>query len=512
VKINSIMFSVKIRGLIAATGVLGLSIFLFSGCKNLMASSDSPAAPPVSTAPAAPLVVDGARTSYADIVDKVAPAVVKVSFIHKEKAPKTQDGEGGGPGGLPFPFPFGGGGGMPQQRGPSIQRGVGSGAIVSADGTILTNNHVIEGADKVKVELTDKRSFDAKVVGADKLSDLAVLKIEANDLPFIALGDSDKVRIGDVVLAIGNPLDIGQTVTAGIISAKGRRTGLSDGSFADFLQTDAPINQGNSGGPLINVSGELIGINSQILSSQGSGGGNIGIGFSIPSNMARNVMDQLIKDGKVHRGQLGVIVQNLNEDLAEGLGIKSIEGVVVSDVKSGSPADKAGVKQSDVITMLNGEKIDDSNVLRNKIAATAPGSDVTLKIIRDGKEQDIKATLAEASTDQAAGEEKSENPKDGDTSSGGKLGVTVEPLDAATAKQLGLPGDTRGLAVAEVDPNGPAAEAGIREGDVILSVNRTPVTTAEQMQQALKSSPNKALLLVNRRGQSIFLPVPLDGE
>lgn len=468
------------------------------GANDPAVTSNQPSEPP------APVVVDGARTSYADVVEKVAPAVVKITAEHKEKARQLDMPSQA----LPFPF----GDQQPQQqqprRGPSIQRGLGSGVIVSADGTILTNNHVIDGAEKVQVEMPDKRSFEAKVIGADKLSDLALLKIDSKDLPYLNFGDSDRVRVGDVVLAIGNPLGIGQTVTAGIISAKGRRTGLSDGSFEDFLQTDAPINEGNSGGPLINVNGELIGINSQILSRSG---GNIGIGFSIPSNMARSVMEQLLKDGKVHRGQLGVIVQNVTAELAESFNLKGLEGVVVSQVKAGSAADKAGVKTGDVIMSLNGEKIEDSNTLRNKVAATAPGTEVTLKILRDDKEQEVKVALSEASQDEqpnAPGEGPARKEESG--SDGGKLGITIEPLTGDTAKKLGLPAETKGLVVSEVDADGPAAEAGIRQGDVILSVNRQEVQTVENMREALSKSAGRALLLVSRRGQAIFLTVPLN--
>ncbi len=278
---------------------------------------------------------------------------------------------------------------QPQQRSP-IERGLGSGVIVSADGTILTNNHVVEGAEKITVLLADNKSFDAKLVGSDKPSDLAVLKIEAQNMPYLTLGNSDTVRVGDIVLAIGNPLGIGQTVTAGIISAKGRRTGLSYGnandSFEDFLQTDAPINRGNSGGALVNLNGELIGINSQILAG-GPSGGNIGIGFSIPSNMAKSVMEQLLKDGKVRRGMLGINIQNITNDTAKALDLKDTAGVLVSNVRSGSAGEKAGLKRGDIITAVNGEKMDDSNVLRNKVAGTLPGTEIKLTVMRDGKSQ-----------------------------------------------------------------------------------------------------------------------------
>jgi S1-C subfamily serine protease len=251
---------------------------------------------------------------------------------------------------------------------------------------------VVDGAEQIKVELTNHRVLDAKVVGTDAPSDLAVLKIEGKDLHALTMGDSDRVRVGDLALAIGNPLGIGQTVTAGIISAKSRSTGLSDGSFEDFLQTDAPINQGNSGGALINAQGDLIGINSQILSTSG---GNIGIGFAVPSNMARNVMDQLIKTGKVRRGQLGVAIQPMTPELAQSLGLAQARGVLVADVTSNGPAARAGVRRGDVIVGFDGKPVEDGNTLRNRIASTQPGTQATLTVLRDGREQPLPVTLGE---------------------------------------------------------------------------------------------------------------------
>jgi len=269
---------------------------------------------------------------------------------------------------------------------------LGSGVIVQRDGTILTNYHVIDGAEQIQVELTNHRVFKANVVGSDPPSDLAVLKIDAKDLDALSLGNSDQVRVGDIALAIGNPLGLGQTVTAGIISAKGRATGLSDGSFEDFLQTDAPINQGNSGGALINARGELIGISSQILSTSG---GNIGIGFAIPSNMARNVLDQILEGGKVHRGQLGVSIQPMTPELASKLGLSDVQGALVNSVIPNGPAAKAGLRQGDVIVDLNGAAVTDGNTLRNHVASTAPGTKVNLGIFRDHQKQQIQATLGE---------------------------------------------------------------------------------------------------------------------
>jgi Do/DeqQ family serine protease len=344
-------------------------------------------------------------------------------------------------------------------------------------------------------------------VGTDPPSDLAVLKIEQENLPFLNLGNSDNVRIGDIVLAIGNPLGIGQTVTAGIISAKGRQTGISDGSFEDFLQTDAPINRGNSGGALVNLNGELIGINSQILSGGGSGG-NIGIGFSIPSNMAKSVMEQLLKDGKVRRGMLGVNIQNLTEDIAKSMDLKEAKGVVVSNVKAGSAAEKAGIKSADIIVAINGEAVEDSNTLRNKVAGTLPGSDIKIKILRDGAEQELTAKLDEFNIESAKTGEGSEGNKEpGKSDQNGKLGLSLQPITPDIAKQLKLESND-GLVVTNVDPAGAAAEKGIQRGDVILQVNRQPVSSLEDVQAAIEKGAGKpVLLLITRGGQTIFLTV-----
>jgi Do/DeqQ family serine protease len=281
-----------------------------------------------------------------------------------------------------------------QQQTPNqpTREGLGSGVIVREDGYILTNHHVIDGADQIEVDLNDNRSLQAQVVGSVAPSDLALLKVNASGLPVLPLGDSDRTRVGDVVLAIGNPLGVGQTVTMGIISAKGRQTGLSNGSFEDFLQTDAPINRGNSGGALVSTNSELIGINSQILSPSG---GSIGLGFAIPSNMARNVMDPLINSGKVRRGQLGIVVLPIPSEEASSLGVKEGPGVVVYQVQAGSGAERAGLRRGDVITALNGQAVTDPNSFRNAIASTPPGSEITLTVKRDGSERQVRATLGE---------------------------------------------------------------------------------------------------------------------
>jgi Do/DeqQ family serine protease len=382
----------KIRmGQLKVLGIL-LTLLLVMGACNRgnpalrLASSSDPGVnnAPINNGP--PSTTAGPVVSYADIVSRVSPAVITIHSDMRVRAPQQ----------YPFlddpMFRQFFGDRVPQQMPEQRRSGLGSGVIISTDGYILTNHHVIDGAEQIKVDLNDDRTLDAKVVGSDPPSDLAVLKIDASNLPVMALGDSEKVRVGDVVLAIGNPLGIGQTVTMGIISAKGRQTGLSSGSFEDFLQTDAPINQGNSGGALVSTSSELIGINSQILSPSG---GSIGIGFAIPSNMARTITDTLVKVGKVRRGQLGIAVVKLNSEPAKDLGIKETRGVGVAQVQAGSAAERAGLRKGDVITGFNGVEINDPNIFRNLVASTAPGSVVTLNVLRDGRQLELRATLGE---------------------------------------------------------------------------------------------------------------------
>lgn len=484
--------------------LLFVSLLIFaSSCRTGLFGDDVPAEPPQPAAPPAPVVVDGVRTSYADIVEKTSPAVVRIEAETRGRKSDIQ---------IPFDDDLFRQMPAPRQnpRQPA-ERGLGSGVIVSADGTILTNAHVIDGAEKITVLTNDDKSFEAKLVGSDRPSDLAVLKIEAQNLPFLTLGNSDNVRIGDIVLAIGNPLGIGQSVTAGIISAKGRRTGLSYGntndSFEDFLQTDAPINRGNSGGALVNLNSELIGINSQILSG-GPSGGNIGIGFSIPSNMAKNVMEQLLTNGRVRRGMLGINIQNITTETAQAMELQGTSGVLVSNVRQGSAADKAGVKRRDIITAINGEKIEDSNVLRNRVAGTLPGTEIKLTVLRDGQTLEMTATLDEFETaDANTNPPNVQSPEAEKQSQNGKLGLSLQPVTPEVAKQLGL-SENEGLLVTDVDPAGPAAEAGIARGDVLLEIDRTAVNSTEDVQSALQQTGERpVLLLISRKGQTLFLTV-----
>lgn len=474
---------------------LVLVVFSFASCsgqnKLMNLTSGQPAQPAPVVSPA------GVQTSYADLVSRVSPAVVTIRSTERTRAAQQ------------FPFMddptfrefFGDR--MPQQQQPPQRvQGVGSGVIVNSEGYILTNHHVVDGALEIKVELTDNRTFTAKLVGSDPPSDLAVLKVDAKDLPTLSLGDSDKVRVGDFVLAVGNPLGIGQTVTSGIVSAKGRATGLSDGSFEDFLQTDAAINRGNSGGALVNTTGELIGINSQILSPSG---GNIGIGFAIPSNMAKVVMDQLMKTGKVRRGMLGVTIQSVDSDLAQSLNLPAARGAIVTSVNNGGPADKAGLKRGDVITAVNKQPIADNNNLRNIVASLPPGSNVEVTALRNGRDQNFQVALAELPdrAEPASDEESATGPGNAGT---GKFGITVQPLNAETASRFGLDANDEGLLVTRVDPSGSAANAGIRQGDLIQEVNRQPVKTAAEFSAAIQRSGAKpALVLVKRRNAVIYL-------
>jgi Do/DeqQ family serine protease len=459
---------------------------LFGWTASGFGNEDAPVAP----APVVEVLANGAPASYAPIVERVAPAVVTIRSERMVRMTGQTLPD------HPFFREFFGERFDPRRMPERREGGMGSGVIVRQDGYILTNNHVVDGAEKVTIELTDGRTLEADVVGTDEPTDLAVLKVDAADLKTLPLGDSDDVRVGDVVLAVGNPLGVGQTVTMGIVSATGRSTGGNgNGGYEDFIQTDAPINRGNSGGALVNTAGELIGINSQILSPSG---GNIGIGFSIPANMARHVMSQLIEHGEVRRGRLGVTIQAITPELARSMDLGTTNGALVSDVESGTPAESAGLKRGDVITALNGEPVKDSNVLRNEIAQLAPGTEVKLTVLRDGKEQALTAKLeALESTGRTAS-------VGGEREGAARFGMSVEPLTADRAKDLGV--DTRsGVLVAAVESGSLASRAGLRAGDVIEQVDRRPVTSVDQLRSALSSGDAPALLLVHRGASTVFL-------
>ncbi|MGH9935918.1 MAG: Do family serine endopeptidase [Blastocatellia bacterium] len=394
---------------------------------------------------------------------------------------------------------------QPQGQGRLRPSGVGSGVIVSPDGYILTNNHVVEDADKVEVELNDNRKFTAKVIGTDSPSDVAVIKIEAASLPTVPFGDSEKVEVGDLVLAVGNPLGIGQTVTMGIVSAKSRQSpGRSNRTYEDFLQTDAAINRGNSGGALVNLRGELIGVPSQILSQTG---GNMGIGFAIPTKMARNVMDQLIRNGKVRRGKLGIYVRDIDPTLAKQFGYTGSNGAFVDDVEKDDPADQAGVKPGDIITEFQGQRITDDSQLRNLASQTAPGTTVRFKVWRAGAEREMTAKLTEVDSGTNARKPSGNEPV---TSSLGVLsGIRVENITPEWSQRLNLPSSTRGVVIVDVDPDSNAAAAGLRPGYVIESVAKQPVINVNEFNAAIQKADKKEVLLRVRRldGHGSFVTV-----
>ena len=379
------------------------------------------------------------------------------------------------------------------------EQSLGSGVIVSEDGYIITNNHVVEGAEEIKVLLSDKREFTGKVVGSDPKTDLAVIKIKANDLPTIMWGDSDKIEVGEFSLAIGSPFGLNQTVTSGIISAEGRaNVGIAD--YEDFIQTDAAINPGNSGGALVNIKGELIGINTAIFTRSG---GYMGIGFAVPSNMVKSVMDSLVKVGKVTRGWLGVYIQDITPELAKQFNVTSNRGALVSDVIEGSPAEKAGFERGDVITEYNGKDIENTQYLRNMVAQTLVGKVVDVKVMREGQEKVLKVSIGELPAEVSKGGEKEE------TAGGVFEGITVQDLTPEFRERLDIPDKVKGVMVASVESGSIGEESGLKAGDVILEINRKSTTKLKDFTRVVSEikKGEGVLLLVYREGMTIFVTI-----
>ncbi len=445
--------------------------------------------------------------NFADLAEKVGPSVVNIS-TEKNASPNRQQGLDNFMRNMPPGFekffeqfqPFQQ---QPRQR---KRRSLGTGFIISADGYIVTNYHVVGGADVININLqgaTGKSdSIPAKLVGSDEETDIALLKVDVKEkLPFLAFADSEKARVGEWVLAIGNPFGLGHTVTAGILSAKGRN--INSGPFDNYLQTDASINPGNSGGPLLNMSGEVVGINTAIIAS------GQGIGFAIPSSMANNITQQLKEGKKVSRGWLGISMQPLSEDAAKALGLKDTDGALISDVMKGEPADKAGLKDGDVIVAVDGKHIEDPSALLRAIANQRPGNKTTVTVLRNGKKQDFVITLGERNVEQLTGA-RGENKKQEETAS---LGISVRNLTEEEAKAAEVE-KGQGLYVAKVQRNKPADEAGVRVGDIILSANMTPVNDAKELAKIIKkvTSRGAVMLQIKRKDGVLFVAVPLSSK
>lgn len=434
---------------------------------------------------------DGAPfPSFADVVAKVTPAVVNIATTQTVEAPAMPPFFGPGPfgGGSPFEEFFRHF--FPDRPRTFKRQSLGSGFITDPQGIIITNHHVVDQADEILVRLKQEE-FKAKVLGSDPATDLAVLKIEPDrDLPTLSFGDSSQLRVGDWVIAIGNPFGLSQTVTAGIVSAIDRVIG--QGPYDDFIQTDASINPGNSGGPLLNLQGEVIGINTAIFSQTG---GNIGIGFAIPSNLARDITEKLRSNGEIERGWLGVTIQDLDKDLAKAFGISEAAGALIANVEKGSPADQAGLKRGDVIVGVDGVPIASVRDLSRKVAAIDPDTEVEFQIIRKGKQQTLTVEVGERPS-RIRGQKREED------SSEDKLGLFVAPLTPERARELGIPAD-KGVLVQGVQPGSPADQAGLQGGDIILEINRKPVSSIEDLQQLIGEAEGPMLFFI-RRGDATF--------
>lgn len=482
-------------GFLVAGVLLGVLLTARYGMVTTVESA-SPAAVGV------PLADAETPKSFASVVKAVMPAVVNISTTRVVKTPQGPEGAPFG-GDEEFFRRFFGDEFFRRFHAPRNRRenSLGSGVIVSNDGYIITNNHVIAKADEIKVLLSDKREFIGKVVGTDPKSDIAVIKINGKDLPTLRWGDSDKLDIGEYVLAIGNPFGLNQTVTLGIVSAVGRaNVGIAD--YEDFIQTDAAINPGNSGGALVNSRGELVGINTAIFSRSG---GYMGIGFAVPSNMTRSVMDSLVKEGKVVRGWLGVSIQEVNADIAKQFGIKESRGALVAEVMPDSPAAKAGFKSYDVITRFNGKEIDSPAILRNAVAQTPVGTKVKVEIIRDKEKKTLEVKIAEQPKEMIAAD--GDGDVAGDKTDTALAGLQVRSITADVARQLDLPAGTNGVVVSDVDPDSAAAAGGVVPGDVILEINRERVRSIGDFQRINNKlgKTDGALLRINRRGSKLVI-------
>ncbi|MSS71710.1 MAG: DegQ family serine endoprotease [Candidatus Latescibacteria bacterium] len=440
--------------------------------------------------------------AFADVTKQVDASIVSITT---EATIKTS-ARGFDPSEDPFFRQFFGPGGHPKTPRSQKQTGLGSGVIINANGTILTNNHVVDKADKITVVLADGRKFPARVVGKDPGSDIAVVRIDASGLPVARLGNSDKLQTGEWVLALGNPFGLSHTVTAGIVSARGRDLRGLGSTFQDFIQTDAAINPGNSGGALVNLDAEVVGINAAIESPTGA---YVGYGFAIPINMARRVMESLIATGKVSRGWLGVNIGDVTDEIASGGGLRSTEGAIVSDVVEGSPAQKAGLQTDDVIMAVDGKPIKDMTTLLNTIAAVDPGKTVALKIIRGTKEMTIPVTLGERPPEDRLAEMQGE----GGRASAQGLGIEVQNLTPDLAERLGYRGQT-GVVIANVAEDSPAAEAGLQEGDLIRSVSRQPVRSVAEFKRAISvlKPGDFAVLLIRRGGAQRYVSIQIPKE
>ncbi len=497
--------------MVAASAILSTSILggALVGSGALPAYAQAPIQTPQAQTPA----------SFRDIVKKVTPAVVNISTTVKPNRSEAAR-PGQGPGQMPFPegTPFDeffkrffGENLPPQFRGPGgpgssgEAHALGSGFIISPEGYVVTNNHVVENGTDILVILNDKSELKAEVVGTDPKTDLALLKVKSDKpLPYVAWGDSEKTEVGDWVLAVGNPFGLGGSVTAGIVSARGRD--IQAGPFDDFLQIDAPINRGNSGGPSFNANGEVIGVNTAIFSPSG---GNIGIGFAVPANMAKDVIAQLREHGSVERGWLGVSIQPVTDDIADSLGLENSEGALVASVQPDSPAAKAGLRPGDVILSFAGKPVSEMRTLPRLVADTKAGEQVSMSVWRDGKQTSLKTEVAKTPAQQQVASATSQQPD----ASGASLGVTVASLNEDVRGRLGIPDDVKGVVVVDVQADGPAASKGIQRGDVIARIGNTPVQSPEdlrkQVREATDGGRKAVLLLVNRQGEERFVAVPV---